>query len=769
MAATALSEAQAKAKVLELLSDRWWRLSNLYWIRDEQGRAVRFVPNEPQCELWNELHYLNVILKARQLGFCYDPSMRVLTADFRWVPIGTVKPGQELVSVDEDIPGGRGCGRKMRRAVVEGVREVYEDAFRIVMDNGVALIATGPHRHLCKRRGGTEAIWREVSETRVGDEIRYVTTPWTSADPTYEDGWFGGLLDGEGSMRAKDTGGFEITVAQRPGAVLDRARRYLTDRGYCFHEEIDARKAGETSKFGDTPVHKLVLHRMNQAFRLLGETRPERFVSDPWWEGRDLPGKRSGDAWAKVVSIEPLGKRRMIDLQTSTKTFICEGFVSHNSTFVAIFILDTCLFRSGTSAGIIDITIDDAKGKLAKIKFAFDHLPDEIKRNIPITKDNAFELEWGNGSKVSVGTSHRGGTLQILHVSEFGKIAAKHPDKSREIKTGAFGTVHKGSMIFVESTAEGAAGDYHDMVQTAQATKAASRPLSQQDFKLHFFPWWRHRGYVENPVNVVITTDMATYFAKLETDRGIVLTAEQKAWYASKARLIGPDDMYREYPSYPDEAFHAAIQGAYFATQMTKAREQGRIGKVALDPSRPVNTFWDIGVDDNTSIWFHQSHGRMHHFIGYYENSGEGVDHYVRKVREFAEDRGYTYGKHYGPHDLDNSQWVLPGAEAAVDVARRLGLQFIVVPRIPSKSSAIEAARTMIATSWFDEANCARGLACLDNYRKEWDEKRATFKSEPLHDWASHGADAFMTGACGFATPAAAAEAPRKAKLGTVA
>lgn len=491
-----------------------------------------------------------------------------------------------------------------------------------------------------------------------------------------------------------------------------------------------------------------------------------KLLSDRWWRLSNLYWIQ--DELGRPVKFVPNDAQQELWDEIHHNNIILKARQLGFSTFVAIFILDTCLFREGTAAGIIDITIDDAKGKLAKIKFAFDRLPDEIKGSIPLKKENQHELQWANGSSVTVGTSHRGGTLQILHVSEFGKIAARHPDKSREIKTGAFGTVHKGSMIFVESTAEGAAGDYHEMVKTAQATKEAGKALSHQDFKLHFFPWWRHKGYVDDPARVVISADAEAYFHKLKIERGIDLSPEQKAWYVAKSKLVGPDDMLREYPAYPDEAFFAAIQGAYFATAMTKAREQGRIGKVPLDTSRPVNTFWDIGVDDNTSVWFHQHHGRVHHFIGYYENSGEGVDHYARKLKELASDRGYTYGKHYGPHDLDNSQWVLPGAAAAVDVARQLGILFVVVPRIPAKASAIEAARTMIAQSWFDEVNCQRGLACLDNYRKEWDEKRATFKSEPLHDWASHGADAYMTGACGFTAAVMQEGERRKPRLGMV-
>ena len=491
-----------------------------------------------------------------------------------------------------------------------------------------------------------------------------------------------------------------------------------------------------------------------------------KLLSDRWWRLSNLYWIQ--DEMGRPIRFVPNEAQRELWDEIHHNNIILKARQLGFSTFVAVFILDTCLFREGTAAGIIDITIDDAKGKLAKIKFAYDRLPDEIKASIPLTKENQHELQWGNGSSVTVGTSHRGGTLQILHVSEYGKIAAKHPDKSREIKTGAFGTVHKGAMIFVESTAEGAAGDYHDMVKTAQAAKGLAKPLGKQDFKLHFFPWWRHKGYVDDPDRVVITSEAEHYFNTLRADRGIVLTPEQKAWYVAKAKLVGPDDMFREYPSYPDEAFYAAIQGAYFAAQMTKAREQGRIGRVPHDPSRPVNTFWDIGKDDETAVWFHQNHGRTHHFINYYENSGEGVDHYAARIKEIAQSRGYVYGTHYGPHDLDNSHWVLPGAQSTKDVAANLGLVFKVVPRIPSKPNAIEAARTMIAMSWFDEAMCARGLACLDGYRKEWDEKRATFKSEPVHDWASHGADAYMTGACGF--QAVQPEMPgRRARIGMVA
>lgn len=489
-----------------------------------------------------------------------------------------------------------------------------------------------------------------------------------------------------------------------------------------------------------------------------------KLLSDRWWRLCNLYWIQ--DELGRPIRFQPNDAQKELWDEIHHNNLILKARQLGFSTFVAIFILDTCLFREGTSAGIIDITIDDARKKLEKIKFAYSRLPDEIRGSIPVVKDNAHEFHWANKSSVIVGTSHRGGTLQILHVSEYGKIAARTPDKSREIKTGAFGTLHKGAMIFVESTAEGAAGDYFEMVKEAKASKDAARILGHQDFKLHFFPWYRHKGYVDDPKRVLITTDQAAYFAKLKAEHGIETSPEQQAWYVAKSKLVGPDDMYREYPSYPDEAFYAAIQGAYFATQMTKARQEQRITKVPLDPSRPVNTFWDIGKSDDTAIWFHQNHGRMHHFIDYYQNSGEGVEFYARFLREKAQERGFVYGVHYGPHDLDNSHWVLPGAQAVVDVARGLGIQFRVVPRIPQKSSAVEAARNMIGLSWFDQEHCDKGLACLDNYQRRWDEKRGAYSSEELTPfWANHGADAFMTGACGFTVPQSAAPR-RQAKLG---
>lgn len=418
------------------------------------------------------------------------------------------------------------------------------------------------------------------------------------------------------------------------------------------------------------------------------------------------------------------------------------------STEIAIEMLDECLFIPNFTAGIIDYSIDDAKKKLDKIKFAYDNLPAYLKLQTRLIKDNTETLEFSNGSKVEVGTSHRGGTLQHLHVSEYGKISAVRPDKAKEIKIGGFGTVHVGMRIDVESTAAGIGGEFHDMVQRAEALAQEGRELSQLDFKLHFFAWWQHPGYVLDPRNVRISAELADYFTDLKANHRIDLSPEQRAWYAAKLAQIGIDGIYQEYPSYPDEAFKASVDGAYFKRQMSKARLDGRITRLHHDEMRLVNTFWDIG-NDTTSIWFHQTDGVRHRLIDYYEAADESIAHYAMELKDRSEAVGYNYGKHYGPHDLENTEWGGTG-KTRKEIAEGLGLKFTVIPRIDDKNDAIDAARLFLGMCWFDEIHCARGIACLDNYKKKWNKLLSTWSREPLHDWASHGADSFMTGAMGY-------------------
>lgn len=449
--------------------------------------------------------------------------------------------------------------------------------------------------------------------------------------------------------------------------------------------------------------------------------------------------------------------RREAQLKYATEQWLLDIIVKSRqlgfSSEIAIDITDTCVFRKNTQAGIIDYTLNDAKKKLQKIRFAYDGLPLHIKQTVALIKDNEDELWWSNGSQVSVGTSHRGGTLQYLHISEFGKIATDKPDTAKEIIAGALSTLAPGLKIKIESTAHGTSGSFYDMVQRAETLQKEKRVLSALDFKLHFFAWWMDPKYRLPAASVPITIEIREYFAELKSKFNIHVDAEQMAWYQAKHTQLGEDDMKSEFPSHIGETFFNSLEGTWFKKEMQKAREERRVGyPIPHDPSRPVNTFWDIGVNelsDQNGIIFHQSDGVRHRLIDYYENAGEGIQHYAKEVKRIGEARGFTFGVHYGPHDVERREWG-SNAEDRVAIAARLGIKFEVVPRVLDKEDAIEAARAMLGLTWIDSEHCQRLVDSFDNYRKVWNKLLAQWTKKPLHNWASTGADCLMTGACGL-------------------
>ena len=250
-----------------------------------------------------------------------------------------------------------------------------------------------------------------------------------------------------------------------------------------------------------------------------------------------------------------------------------------------------------------------------RVKFAYDNLPSSIKAARTATIDSARELVLSNGSSLRVGTSMRSSTFQYLHVSEFGKICAHYPEKAREIITGSLNTLSAGQFCFIESTAEGRDGNFYEMCRKAQEARDLKKPLSKLDFKFFFFPWYRCPEYVLTP-SASIPLDLTRYFDTLKETHGVTLSAQQKAWYVAK-QSTQRDDMKREMPSTPEEAWETSAQGAYYASELAKARQQDRIGNVPYDEEVPVHTAWDLGFGDSTAIWFFQICGKEIHVIDY--------------------------------------------------------------------------------------------------------------------------------------------------------
>lgn len=190
---------------------------------------------------------------------------------------------------------------------------------------------------------------------------------------------------------------------------------------------------------------------------------------------------------------------------------------------------------------------------------------------------------------------------------------------------------------------------------------------------------------------------------------------------------------FQAYEHIWEGGFDLRRNGAVYAKQLAKAREEGRITKVPYDPSCEVFTAWDLGYGDSTAIWFFQFVGRELRWLDYYENSGEQLEHYVKIVKE----KPYNYGMHYLPHDAAHGN--IRGFSVTIQLTN-MGIKNTVLANT-SVETGIEELRKTIAFSVFDADNCIDGIHCLDNYAYEWDEERQCFKSNPKHDWTSHGAD----------------------------
>lgn len=182
------------------------------------------------------------------------------------------------------------------------------------------------------------------------------------------------------------------------------------------------------------------------------------------------------------------------------------------------------------------------------------------------------------------------------------------------------------------------------------------------------------------------------------------------------------------------------LEGAIFASELRAADAEGRITRVPIERGVPVNTFWDLGHADLTTIWFAQPVGMEFRIIDYYQNQFKDIPHYLKTLQE----RGYLYGTHFLPHDAHHRQLSAGGRTIKMQVeAGKLG-RVTVIPRVQYKKQGIQAARAVFSLCWFDEGRCADGLQALRHYRYEKDQETGQYKKEPNDDWACHAADAFQ-------------------------
>jgi len=232
----------------------------------------------------------------------------------------------------------------------------------------------------------------------------------------------------------------------------------------------------------------------------------------------------------------------------------------------------------------------------------------------------------------------------------------------------------------------------------------------------------------------------------LASEEGPTITALQTALEDDRKLVLQGLMTQAEYDQEWYLAPEAAIKGAWYATELHQARVEGRITHVPYDPSLPVDTDWDLGIDA-MAIWFTQSlrSGEVH-VIDYYEDVGGGLPACAKAVKE----KPYVYGTHWGPHDIEQRE--IASGLSRRQTAANLGIPFQVVER-HAIDDGIQAVKLVLPKCWFDAERCKHGLHALRHYRRRWNSVVNEFTAQPVHDFASHAADALRGFAARYQQP----------------
>lgn len=427
------------------------------------------------------------------------------------------------------------------------------------------------------------------------------------------------------------------------------------------------------------------------------------------------------------------------------------------STLWLISYFDDALFEETLDIGLMAQGDDEAKTLLTRTKTAWDNVPPEVIDflGVRLVNDNTKEYSFSNGCKIFIRNSFRSTTLQRLHISEFGKIAATRPNRAQETKTGTLQAIKAGNPVIIESTAEGD-NLFKEMWDIAEAHLKRGNKLAGKDFYPVFLSWLDDPDCVET-VEQAISQDHADYFDTLEKTIGRYLTDQQKWFWVVQQREL-PSRIFQEYPATAEEAFKASRAGTYYAQQFVQwVENRRRVVSDLHDPNLLVHVVVDLGMNDFFVLkWFQllditvpvtkdNPKGVMTEvrILRDYRNSGFGIDHYVEEMERVGLDHNYNYGTTVLPHDAEVEE--LTSGLTRKERFEELGVTNCIVLTRIRINDGIELVRKQIKYLWIDEV-AVYTVQCYMNYKKERDEKlsseeKPVWKDKPWHDDYSHGAD----------------------------
>lgn len=464
-------------------------------------------------------------------------------------------------------------------------------------------------------------------------------------------------------------------------------------------------------------------------------------LEDPVWRlanlyrcmnssGQDVPFTPTPEQESVIIAIFIRGWRRLL---------IPKARQLGMSLLLCLIATDGVIFKDGYAVSWIDKKGPDAEKKLKeKVLFAWDRLDPAIRATLKETKRNTSDLGLrlasdpaAPESTFTAGIGFRGGTVQMMVISEWGWVQVFDRMRSAEIKSGALPAVElaEDGLCVVETTWEGGLdGELGPLVKEAQET-----PPDQQgpkSWRILFFGWHTNPAYEQD--HGYIDAISAKYFAECEA-KGLRLSERKKFWYAEKRRTM--PRVKAEYPSFPEECWATVVEGAIYGAEMVAARDEGRIIPFRHDHRYPVHTFWDLGMPINTVCWYAQVTPTEIRVIDVDMELDITLEARAAKMRA----KGYDFGFHYIPWEAEMDHTT--GSTRARMIAA-LGQNVRVVQKVARVENRIGMMRLQLPRCVFHAERCALGIEHLQRYRYERQTSSGTIKDAPCHDKYSHAADA---------------------------
>lgn len=417
------------------------------------------------------------------------------------------------------------------------------------------------------------------------------------------------------------------------------------------------------------------------------------------------------------------------------------------TTNEAIDSLDDVLFTANMDALMIAHNLEAGESIFdKKIKFAWEQLEPEIKSLYGLDSKTSKTLKFDYGknkgfSSVAVDTSGRSGTYQRVHVTELADISKKYPKKVPDIVEGTFPAVPIHGRIGVESTSQGASGEFYEMFMPAWEFQKdnPNAVLSPYQWKAHFYNWtWDDEeiSKIARPLEFYEMEQSEKFreYANKHNLSQLFITYYYNKWLSLNKKW---NALKREYPTTPEEAFEAVSEGTFYGETMGIMEGNGQIGIHPFDRGLKVHTVWDLGIGKNMKVGFFQRDSMTNRIrmVDHLEGEGsEGLPELIAKVKK----KPFVFGKHFGPHDLEATD--IGSGKTRIETAKALDFKFQLVPE-QSLEDGINGVSLWLDKLLVNKDACKKWITSMKSYSREWDEKRGMYKDEPLHDKHSHDAD----------------------------